>query len=380
MHKIITIVGARPQIIKAAALSRAFKNYPDIKELIVHTGQHYDFNMSAVFFEELEIPLPVYQFEIKKESQIAQTAQMMINLEQVILAEKPDLVLVYGDTNSTLAGALCASKLQIPLVHIEAGMRSFNKTMPEELNRIIADQCSTLLFCPTQTAINNLIREGFAAQNEGIASQDNPQKFNFGDIMLDNSLFFSPLANRKSKIIQKLNLKDKKFLLTTIHRSGTTDNPERLVKLIKNLLHLVDNLNLMIVLPVHPRLLKNLQHESVEDLFTLLKSNSKFMLTEPLSYLDMIQLTQNSELIITDSGGLQKEAYFFKKSCIILRNETEWEELTQTGNAILVDVDYEKMENACKYFLEKNTANFPPVFGDGNAAERIANEIKKFLG
>lgn len=198
--------------------------------------------------------------------------------------------------------------------------------------------------------------------------------------MLDNSLFFSPLANRKSKIIQKLNLEDKKFILTTNHRSGTTNNPERLVKLIKNLIHLVDNFNLKIVLPVHPRLLKNLQQESVEDLFTQLKSNSKFILTEPLSYLDMIQLTQNSELIITDSGGLQKEAYFIKKPCIILRSETEWEELTQTGNAILVDLDYKKTESACQYFLEKNTANFPPVFGDGNAAERIANDLKKFLG
>lgn len=379
MHKIITIVGARPQIIKAAALSRAFKSYPDIKELIVHTGQHYDFNMSAVFFEELEIPLPAYQFEVNKESQIAQLAQMLINLEQVFLAENPEMVLVYGDTNSTLAGALCASKLQIPLVHIEAGMRSFNKTMPEEPNRIIADQCSTLLFCPTQTAINNLIREGFAAQNEGIASPYKPKLFNYGDIMLDNSLFFSSIAERKSKIIQKLNLEDKEFILTTIHRSATTDNPQRLIKLIKSLLNIVNKYNEIIVLPVHPRLLKKLQEESVSELFKEIQTDANFILTEPLPYLDMIQLTQKSNIIITDSGGLQKEAYFYKKPSIIARSETEWEELIETGNAILVDVDMEKMENAYQYFWKQKKLDFPPLFGDGYAAEKIVKEIKKFL-
>jgi len=379
MHKIITIVGARPQIIKAAALSRAFKKYPLIQELIVHTGQHYDFNMSTVFFEELNIPKPDYQFKILVGEQGAQSAQMLVDIEKVLISEKPDLVLVYGDTNSTLAGALAASKLQIPVVHIEAGMRSFNKAMPEELNRIFTDHCSSLLFSPTKTGIQNLKNEGFSVDYSGPISIDNPKVYHCGDIMLDNSLHFSTIANQKSDILSQPQLENKTFILATVHRNTTTDNTERLTSLIESLMNLATRYNETIVFPIHPRTRKQLEQNQSIDLYKGLQETKNILLTEPLTYLDMIQLERNAKLIITDSGGVQKEAYYFQKPCIIARPETEWEELLELGTAILCDVDKEKMEAAYLHFTNNPPQNFPPIFGDGKAAEFIAEELFKFL-
>ncbi len=379
MHKIITIVGARPQIIKSAALSRAFKQHPQITELIVHTGQHYDFNMSEVFFEELNIPKPAYKFDIQSGEHGNQTAQMLINIEKVLLDENPDLVIIYGDTNSTLAGALAAAKLKIPIVHIEAGMRSFNKSMPEEINRIISDHCSTLLFSPTKTGIENLKNEGFSLNHSGSTSADNPKVYHCGDIMLDNSLYFSTIAAQKSIILSQLKLKNNSFILATVHRNSTTDNPERLAFLIDSLMNLATKYRQTIVFPIHPRTRKQLMQNQSKELYHRLQKTEYIILIEPLSYLDIVQLEQNTRLIITDSGGVQKEAYYFKKPCIISRHETEWKELVELGTAILCDVDKEKMEAAYINFIDNPPQNFPPIFGDGKAAEFIAEELFKFL-
>lgn len=379
MHKIITIVGARPQIIKAAALSRAFKKYAQIQEIIVHTGQHYDFNMSEVFFEELTIPKPNYQFEITVGEQGNQTAQMLINIERVLQKEQPHLVLIYGDTNSTLAGALAASKLHIPVAHIEAGMRSFNKAMPEEINRIASDHCSTLLFSPTETGIANLKHEGFIVDAKTEASIDRPSVYHCGDIMLDNSLYFSELAKQKSTILEQLKLTKNNFVLATVHRNTTTDHPKRLKSLIESLLHLASKYNEIIVFPLHPRTRKQLMQAQSKALYEKLQENKNIVLTEPLSYLDMIQLEQNSKLIVTDSGGVQKEAFYFKKPCIIARPQTEWEELVTLKAALLCDVDQQKIEQAYQSFVSNPPRDFPPIFGDGKAAEFIANELANFL-
>jgi len=379
MHKIITIVGARPQIIKAAALSRAFKKYAQIKELIVHTGQHYDFNMSAVFFEELSIPKPDYQFEITGGEQGNQTAQMLLNIEKVLLEEKPDLVILYGDTNSTLAGALAAGKLQIPVAHIEAGMRSFNKVMPEELNRIVTDHSSTLLFSPTKTGIQNLRREGFSIDSIGIPTIDHPKVYHCGDIMLDNSLYFSKLASQKSSILSKFKLEKNSFILATVHRNTTTDNPKRLASLMESLLNLANTRKETVIFPLHPRTRKQLESIDNQALFYQIKNENNLILTEPLAYLDMLQLEQNAKLIITDSGGVQKEAFYFQKPCIIARPETEWEELVELKTAILCDVDKVKIEAAYLSFKANPPKNFLPIFGDGKASEFIATELVKFL-
>lgn len=379
MHKIITIVGARPQIIKAAALSRAFKKFPQITELIVHTGQHYDFNMSAVFFEELSIPKPDYQFEIKGGEQGNQTAQMLQNIEKVLLDEKPDLVILYGDTNSTLAGALAAAKIQIPIAHIEAGMRSFNKTMPEELNRIVTDHSSTLLFSPTKTGIQNLKKEGFSINSDITPTIDHPKVYHCGDIMLDNSLYFSKLASQKSNILTQLQLQKNQFILATVHRNTTTDNPNRLASLMESLLNLSNTHHEKVIFPLHPRTRKQLETNDNQALFRQIKNENNLLLTEPLAYLDMLQLEQNAKLIITDSGGVQKEAFYFQKPCIIARPETEWEELVELKTAILCDVDRQKIEAAYLSFTTNPPKDFPPIFGDGKAADFIASELVKFL-
>lgn len=379
MLKIITIVGARPQFIKAAALSRAFQAHSQIQEIIIHTGQHYDFNMSKVFFDELNIPKPDYQFDIQGANQGAQTAQMLDNIEKVLIDEKPNLVLVYGDTNSTLAGALAASKMQIPVAHIEAGMRSFNKVMPEELNRIMTDHASTLLFSPTATGIQNLRKEGFLIEHSGEISIDNPKVYHCGDIMLDNSLHFASIANEKSKILRQYHLEQDKFILATVHRNTTTDDPIRLTSLIESLLDLAIKQNEKVVFPLHPRTLKMLQKQESSALFKKLQSTENIILTEPLAYLDMVLLEQNSKMIVTDSGGVQKEAFYFKKPCIITRPETEWEELVALKTAILCDVNQEKIEAAYIHFTTNPPQEFPPIFGDGKAAEFIAAELIKYL-
>lgn len=379
MLKIITIVGARPQFIKAAALSRAFKMYPQIKEIIVHTGQHYDFNMSKVFFEELNIPKPDYQFDIEGSEQGTQTAQMLVNIEKVLVDENPELVLVYGDTNSTLAGTLAASKLQIPVAHVEAGMRSFNKAMPEELNRIMTDHSSSLLFSPTKTGIENLKKEGFQIDHSGSITIDNPKVYHCGDIMLDNSLYFSTIADQKSEMLTKLNLKKNNFILATVHRNTTTDDPARLSSLIESLLDLANKHHEKVVFPLHPRTLKQLKKVESFDLYQQLQNTKNIILTEPLTYLDMVLLERNSKLIITDSGGVQKEAFYFQKPCIIARPQTEWEELVELKTAVICDVNKQKIEAAYLSFMENPPHFFPPIFGDGKAAEFIASELITFL-
>lgn len=379
MHKIITIVGTRPQIIKAAALSRAFKKHPQIQELILHTGQHYDSNMSTIFFEELNIPKPDFHFEIQSNEQGNQTAQMLINIEQVLRDELPNLVIVYGDTNSTLAGAVAASKLQIPVAHIEAGMRSFNKAMPEELNRIITDHSSTLLFSPTKTGIQNLEKEGFSINHSGSISIDNPKVYHCGDIMLDNSLYFSKMAKQNSTILDQLKLQPNQFVLATVHRNITTDNPTRLTSLMESLLNLATAYKEAVVFPLHPRTRKQLAQKETKEVYQRMQDKKNILLTEPLSYMDMIQLERNSKLILTDSGGVQKEAYYFQKPCIIIRPETEWEELVELKTAILCDVDQQKIKDAYLSFISNPPKNFPPIFGDGKAAEFIVSELVKFL-
>ena len=373
MLKIVTIVGARPQIIKAAALSRTIRKMfsDEISEIIIHTGQHYDNNMSEVFFEELEIPKPHLNLHIGSASHGEQTAQMLIGIEKVLLVEKPDYIVLYGDTNSTLAGALAGIKLQIPVVHIEAGLRSFNKNMPEEINRIMCDHASTLLFVPTKTGIENLEREGFKTGSSSPYTSDCPGVFHCGDIMFDNLIHFSEMAGRKTDILQNLNLKEKEFVLCTIHRDNNTDSHERMKQIISALCYIQENLGLEIVIPLHPRTSKIMESSLPKELFHKLTGNKNIHLIPPVSYLEMIALEKTACLILTDSGGVQKEAYFFKKPVVVLRPETEWVEIVENGAGIIADADEDKIVEAAKYFLKNNPLAFPEIFGDGHAAEFI---------
>lgn len=377
MIKTLTIIGARPQFIKAAALSRAIKNSFShrIRELILHTGQHYDENMSDVFFKELQIPSPDFNLNVGSSSHGVQTAQMIEGIEKILIAEKPDCVILYGDTNSTLSGAVAASKLHVPVVHIEAGMRSFNKSMPEEINRIICDHCSTLLFSPTKTGINNLIKEGFNLNNKPPFTADNPGIFHCGDVMLDNTLFFSKTAKTNTTIIKQLGLENRKFVLVTIHRPVNTDDTKRLMSIFKALISLTETKDINIVIPLHPRTSKIIQHIPDISLKEKLSQNGKIKLIPAVSFLEMIALEEASLMIITDSGGVQKEACFLNKPCIILRQETEWVEIVESGCAILADADEKKIIDAFSQLNDIRKFNFPDIFGDGKAAEFIVNEI-----
>ena len=373
--KIVTVIGARPQIIKAAALSRAIKTHyaNEIQEVIVHTGQHYDDNMSQVFFDELGIPRPDYNLHVGSATHGVQTARMTEGIEDILIKEHPDFLVLYGDTNSTLAGAVAAAKIHVPIVHIEAGLRSFNKSMPEEINRIVCDHCSTLLFSPTITGVENLKREGFPMGNEGLYTIDNPKVFHCGDIMYDNSLHFANIAEKKTDIIQRLGITDKPFILATIHRDNNTDQPERLNAIFDALLQLSKEAK--VVLPLHPRTAKllktNLATEKQEQLF----NSPNITILPPVSFLEMIALERNAQFVITDSGGVQKEAYFFKKPCIILRPETEWVEIVQTGNAVLADADKNRIMQAWEHFKNNPPTAFPEIFGDGHAAEFMLEQI-----
>ena len=373
--KIVTIIGARPQIIKAAALSRAIKTHyaKEIQEIIVHTGQHYDDNMSAVFFDELGIPRPDYNLHVGSASHGVQTARMTEGIEEILLKEKPDFIVLYGDTNSTLAGAVAAAKIHIPIAHVEAGLRSFNKAMPEEINRIVCDHCSTLLFSPTQAGVDNLQREGFALDNKPPYTIDNPKVYHCGDIMYDNSLYFAEIAETKTNIINELGLKDKPFILATVHRDTNTDQPERLDAIFSALLMLSAQYH--VVLPLHPRtnkLLKtNLETQKQEQLF----SSPNISIIPPVSFLEMIALERHARLVMTDSGGVQKESYFFKKPCIILRPETEWIEIVKTGNAILADANESRIMEAWKHFEATPPTDFPEIFGNGQAVKFMLEKM-----
>ena len=387
--KLVTIIGARPQIIKAAALSRAIRNhYADtIQEVIVHTGQHYDDNMSQVFFDELGIPSPDYNLHVGSASHGVQTARMTEGIEALLIKEQPDFIVLYGDTNSTLAGAVAAAKIHVPIVHIEAGLRSFNKSMPEEINRIVCDHCSTLLFTPTKAGLENLKREGFpidesgpstlrlasGTAGSGSATIDYPKVYHCGDIMYDNSLHFANIAEEKTDIIQRLELGGKPFILATIHRDTNTDHPERLSAIFRSILRL--SKDCQVVLPLHPRTAKLLKTNLNEDLQKQIFSCPSIKLIPPVSFLEMIALERHAQLVMTDSGGVQKEAYFFKKPCIILRPETEWVEIVETGNAILTDADEMRIMQAWQHFTDNPPTVFPEIFGDGHAAEFMLDKI-----
>ncbi len=381
MKKILTIIGARPQIIKAAAISRAIQNnFSDkIEEFIIHTGQHYDTNMSEIFFEELEIPQPNFNLKVGSSSHGHQTAKIIEGIEELILNEKPAGIIIYGDTNSTVAAALAASKLQVPIFHIEAGLRSFNKIMPEEINRILSDHISTLLFCPTQTAINNLKREGFSLENTSSPTIDNPHTYLCGDIMFDNSIYFSKISDKKATILKSENLLNEKFILVTIHRNANTDDPVRLNAIFNALNYIQNTTNFTIVLPIHPRTKKMMDVFLSKENKALITENEKIKIIPPAGFLDIIALEKNAELIITDSGGLQKEAFFFQKPCVILRPETEWVEIVENGNAIISDADETRIVEAANNLLVKKDYTYPSLFGDGKAAEFIIQKIIETL-
>jgi len=374
--RIITVIGARPQIIKAAALSRVILNdFQEIEEIIVHTGQHYDKNMSDIFFTELEIPKPQINLKVGSSSHGAQTALMIDKIEKVMLEYSPNAVVVYGDTNSTLATAIAASKLHVPIVHIESGLRSFNKKMPEEVNRILCDHVSTLLFSPTKSGYNNLLNEGFLKENSNNASADSPNIYHCGDIMYDNSLYFSKLSDKNSGILEKLNLQNEKFILATVHRNDNTDSKIKLKDLFSTFLQITEIHQLKIILPLHPRTSKMMEQLLDPQLLKKIQESNLLTIIDPASFLDMIALEKNAELIITDSGGVQKEAYFFKKPCIILRPQTEWVEIIETKSAVISDTNSKIILEATERFLSNPDLKFPEVFGDGNAASFIAKEM-----
>ena len=348
--KIITVIGARPQFIKAAAVSNKLrKNH---EEVLVHTGQHYDNNMSDIFFDELGIPKPNYNLNIGSGNHGYQTGNMLIELESLYLKEKPDLVLVYGDTNSTLAGALAASKLLIPVAHIEAGLRSFNMKMPEEQNRVLTDHISKYLFAPTDTAIKNL-------KNENITEN----VFNTGDVMFDAIKLFKEKALETSTVLIDNNISPNEYILSTIHRAENTNDINRL----KNIINALNECEKNIVLPLHPR-----THKFIKDYGLTINDNIKII--APVGYLDMINLENNSQKIVTDSGGVQKEAYFLQKPCITMRDETEWIETVENGWNTIVGSNKEKILDAIINFNPKGEQKM--VFGYGNAADIISEKLK----
>ena len=377
MKKIITIVGARPQIIKSSAISRAisnsFKN--ELMEIIVHTGQHYDENMSNVFFDEMKIPQPNYNLNVGSGSHGKQTARMLEGLEEIFLNEKPDAVLVYGDTNSTIAGALAATKIFIPVIHVEAGLRSYNKAMPEEINRIACDHMSTLLFTPTNSGIENLKKEGFSIDTNDKASANHPHVYHCGDIMYDNSLHFSTVSDQKSTFLKELGLIPNEFILCTVHRDSNTDIKENLENIFSALLAIAENSELKIVLPLHPRTKGKLKEQLNSELLESIESSEFIQIIPPAGFLDIIALEKNARMIITDSGGLQKESFFFEKPCVILRPQTEWVEIVDNGNAILTDANYDRIINAFNALILKDDFTYPSFYGDGKAAEFICQTI-----
>lgn len=379
--KIVTIIGARPQIIKSSAINRAIKTkFSDqLEEVIVHTGQHYDENMSAIFFEEMGIPTPSYNLNVGSGSHGQQTAKMIEGLETIFLKENPSAVLVYGDTNSTIAGALAAAKIHIPVVHVEAGLRSFNKAMPEEVNRIACDHMSTILFTPTKTGLDNLIREGFSENMDLKATANQPKIYQCGDVMYDNSLYFSTISADQSSILSENKLVENQYILTTIHRDSNTDIAENMTEIFQALLDIQQETGLAIVLPIHPRTKSKMEAQLPSDLFAKIANNTHFKIIPPAGFIDIIALEKNARMIITDSGGLQKEAYFFQKSCVILRPQTEWVEIVENGNAILAGSNYTKIVAAFNKLHAKTDFTFPSYYGDGSAAEFICQKILEDL-
>jgi len=386
--KLVNVVGARPQFIKVAPILKVIVQYNEehpgqpIQEVLVHTGQHYDYEMSGVFFEELGLKAPDYHLGVGSGTHGYQTGEMLKRIEEVLLKEKPDLVVVYGDTNSTLAGALAAAKLHIPVAHVEAGLRSYNKKMPEEINRVLTDHVSTFLFCPTETAVENLRREGFTnILNDGelISYPANPYHvppaplvINVGDVMYDAALMYLELAEEKSKILDEIGLKPKEYALATIHRAENTDDPKRLKAIFQGLATIAQE-GLPVLVPLHPRTRRTLSRLSAPS--PLCSSAPLLKIIGPVSYLDMLVLEKNARVILTDSGGVQKEAFFFQVPCVTLREETEWVETVEAGWNVLVGCDPDRIRQTAS--LPHSSAPLPPCttgswpYGDGRAAERI---------
>ncbi|MFW5990030.1 MAG: non-hydrolyzing UDP-N-acetylglucosamine 2-epimerase [Campylobacterales bacterium] len=348
--KIVTIVGARPQFIKSATLSRHIAKYEHIDEVVIHTGQHYDVSMSDLFFKQMDISKPKYHLGVSSTSHAKMTAEMIKKIEDVLIDEKPDLVLLYGDTNSTLAGAITASKLHIKIAHIEAGLRSFDTSMPEEINRIITDRLSSYLFCPTDRAVENLKNEGFDSFDCSIIKS--------GDIMYDSVLYYKKFAKKPDIEISN------DFIIATIHRPENSDSSENLKNIIDALNHI--GKSTQVILPVHPRTKKQLQSFDIKVDFDVI---------EPVGYFEMLWLLENCSRVVTDSGGLQKEAYFFQKPCIVLRNSTEWTELLDIGCSVLVGQDRDRIVVACETL--KFSSDATGLYGNGDASEIIIKEILK---
>ena len=362
MKKIISIVGARPQFIKAASVSRNFQSLQGIEEKIIHTGQHYDDNMSRIFFRELKIPEPAYNLGVGSSHHGAQTGRMLAGIEEILMRERPDHVVVFGDTNSTLAGALAAVKLHIPISHVEAGLRSYNRQMPEEINRILTDHAADLLFTPTETASANLLREGLARE----------KIFLVGDVMYDAAIFYEKIAARQSNIIGKLNLQEKGYILSTVHRAENTDSRENLTGIFESLMDLAREHT--VVMPLHPRTVQAMTREKIWD-----AASSSINIIEPVGYLDMIMLEKNARLIATDSGGIQKEAYFHRVPCITFRDETEWLELVEKGFNVIVGTKPANIMASVNMLLQKELDWRMPLYGNGAACGLIADNIRRFL-
>ena len=354
--KIVTIVGARPQFVKAAVVSREIAGRTDIDEVIVHTGQHFDRNMSDVFFEEMEIPQPDHFLDINSLDHGAMTGRMLEKIEQVLHSERPDRVVVYGDTNSTLAGALAAKKLHMDVVHVEAGLRSYNMRMPEEINRILADRISDVLCCPTLRAVENLRQEGFEKLQCTVVQT--------GDVMYDAALYYSGLSAARSSIVDRLGLAGRDFALCTVHRAENTEDPARLTS-IATALNAISR-EMRVVLPLHPRTRSALQKLHVD---------LDFSAIEPVGYFDMLELLKHSRIVLTDSGGLQKEAYFFHKPCITLRDETEWTELCDAGANVLASADTARIVEGFHAMQSRNLNFNGDLFGDGRAGVRIVQAM-----
>jgi len=354
--KCVTIVGARPQFIKAATVSRVLRSTPDITEILVHTGQHYDSNMSEVFFDELEIPQPDYHLGIGSGTHGSQTGKMLEAIEAVLIQEQPNWVLVYGDTNSTLAGALAAAKLHIPVAHVEAGLRSFNRRMPEEINRILTDHTSDLLFAPTDTAVKNLLHEGIPENKVHLV----------GDVMYDAALYYGAKADTHSQILSKLGLSPRGYILATIHRAENTDDAARLQAIFQGLMQVAQEIP--VVLPLHPRTRKALEREN---LFS--EVSESLLLIEPVGYLDMVMLEKNACLIATDSGGVQKEAFFYHVPCVTLREETEWVELVEMGwNCLAIPCNFNTIQKILEMGLNQfiDIKEIPRLYGEGKSAHK----------
>jgi len=351
--KILTILGARPQFIKAGSVSREIAKHTEIEEVILHTGQHYDANMSDIFFNEMKIPKPDYYLDINGLGHGAMTGQMLEKIEEVLIKEKPDWVLVYGDTNSTLAGALAASKLHIKLAHIEAGLRSFNMNMPEEINRILTDRVSNVLFCPTDTAVQNLTNEGYDNLDIKVVKS--------GDVMQDGAIFYKKLSVKPSCYVSE------NYILCTIHRAENTDDEQRL----RNIFEALNEVAKVqqVILPLHPRTKKIIAQFGIE--------TGRLTIIEPVGYLEMVWLINNCHLVMTDSGGLQKEAFFFEKPCITLRDETEWIELVENHFNVLVGADKEKIVNAYHQFTFNKDFDLN-LYGEGNASFNIVTTLLEY--